>query len=85
MCSSDLDGKFTPARAYAEQLVKHHGTAAAKLFPALADYDEAIAAQAASLCHAAGKDLRSAEYQRALRDATRAVQHGWVSYAATVP
>jgi hypothetical protein len=82
---ADGDGKFTPARAYAEQLVKRHGTAAAKLFPALADYDEAIAAQAASLCHAAGKDLRSAEYQRALRDATRAVQHGWVSYAATVP
>ena len=82
---ADGDGKFTPARAYAEQLVKRHGTAAAKLFPALADYDEAVAAQAASLCHAAGKDLRSAEYQRALRDATRAVQHGWVSYAATVP
>ena len=44
---ADGDGKFTPARAYAEQLVKRHGTAAAKLFPALADYDEAVAAQAA--------------------------------------
>jgi hypothetical protein len=33
----------------------------------------------------AEKNLRGVEYQRALRDATRAVQHGWVNYAGTVP
>ena len=82
---ADGDGKFTSARAYAEQLVKRHGTAAAKLFPALAGYDEAIAGQAASLCHAAGKDLRSVEYVHALRKATTSVQRGWVSYAGTIP
>jgi hypothetical protein len=80
----DGDGKFTSARAYAEQLVKRHGTDAAQLFPALAGYDEAVAAQAASLCLAAGKDLRAVEFTRALRGAARPVQHGWVSYAGTV-
>ncbi len=80
----DGDGKFTHARAYAEQLVKRHGTDAVKLFPVLADYDEAVAAQAASLCHAAGKDLRSVEYSHALRSATQSIQRGWVSYAGTV-
>ncbi len=82
---ADGDGKFTSARAYAEQLVKRHGTDAAKLFPVLAGYDEAVAAQAASLCHAAGKDLRSVECVHALRNATSAVQRGWVSYAGTAP
>lgn len=80
----DGDGKFDSARAYAQQLVKLHGTDAAKLFPALTDYDEAVAAQAASLCHAAGKDLRSVEFMHAMRTATRSVQRGWVSYAGTV-
>ncbi|MEN9574607.1 MAG: hypothetical protein RL514_2462 [Verrucomicrobiota bacterium] len=81
----DGDGKFSSARAYAEQLVQRHGTDAAKLFPALAAYDEAVTAQAASLCHAAGKDLRSLEFTRAMRSAARQVQHGWVNYAGTVP
>ncbi len=81
---SDGDGKFTHARAYAEQLVKRHGTGAVKLFPALADYDEAVVAQAASLCHAAGKDLRSLEFMRAMRTATRPVQRSWVNYAGTL-
>jgi hypothetical protein len=80
----DGDGKFTSARAYAEQLVNRHGTDAAKLFPALAAYDEPVAAQAASLCHAAGKDLRSVEFMHAMRGAARQVQHGWVNFAGTV-
>lgn len=80
----DSDGKFTAARGYAEALVKRHGTDAAKLFPALTGYDEAVAAQAASLCHAAGKDLRSVEYARAMRGASRSVQRGWVDFAGTV-
>ena len=81
----DGDGKFTSARAYAEQLVKRHGTDAARLFPALAGYDQAVAAQAASLCHAAGKNLRSVEFAHAMREAPPAVQRGWVSFAGTVP
>lgn len=81
---ADGDGKFTPARAYAEELVKRHGMDAANLFPALAAYDEAVAVQAASLCHAAGKNLRAVEFQHAMRGAARQVQHGWVNYAGTV-
>lgn len=81
----DSDGKFTSARSYAEQLVARYGTSPTKLVPALANYDEAVATQAASLCHAAGVDLRSVEAVRALRQATRAVLHGWVSFAGTVP
>ncbi|NBR84562.1 MAG: hypothetical protein EB141_04140 [Verrucomicrobia bacterium] len=81
---ADGDGKFTSARAYAEQLVKRHGTDATKLFPALADYDESVAVQAMSLCHAAGKDLRSLEFKKAMRTATSAVQHALVNYAGTV-
>ncbi|MFA6544649.1 MAG: CehA/McbA family metallohydrolase [Limisphaerales bacterium] len=81
---ADGDGKFTPARAYAEELVKRHGTDAARLFPALAGYDAAVAAQAASLCHAAGKNLRSVEFAHAMREAPPAVQRGWVSFAGTV-
>lgn len=80
----DGDGNFTPARRYAERLVKQHGMSAAKLFPALASFDQAVAAQAASLCHAAGKDLRALEYAHALRTAAPAVQRGWSSYAGTV-
>lgn len=80
----DGDGSFTPARRYAERLVKQHGMTAAKLFPALARFDQAVAAQAASLCHAAGKDLRALEYAHAMRLAAPAVQRGWMSYAGTV-
>jgi len=82
---ADGDGKFTSARRYAEQLVARHGTSPAKIFPALAGHDEAVAAQAASLCHAAGVDLRSLEAVRALRAGARAAQRGWVSFAGTVP
>ena len=81
----DGDGCFTSARGYAERIVRWHGTSPAKLLPALAGHDEAVAAQAASLCHAAGVDLRSVEAVRAVRQAVRAVQHGWVSFAGTVP
>ena len=81
----DADGKFTAARGYAEQLVARHGPSPVKLLPALAGHDEAVVAQAAALCHAAGVDLRSLEAIRAMRQAPRAVQHGWVSYAGTVP
>lgn len=82
---ADGDGKFTAARSYAEQLVKRHGTVAAKLFPALANFDQAVAVQVASLCHAAGKDLRAIEFVHALRNAAPTVQRGWMTYAGTVP
>ena len=80
----DGDGKFTPARAYARTIVQKYGMEPATLLPALADYDQAVAARAASLCHAAGKDLRGAEFNRVLREAPPAVQHGFAAFISTL-
>jgi hypothetical protein len=55
------------------------------LIPALAKYDEAIAAQAASLCQAAGRDVRDAEFDRLLAVAPAAVGRGFATFAATLP
>src|SRR5262249_34332416 len=46
----DGDGKFTAPRAYAKELVRRAGGDSGKLIAELAKYDEAVAAQAASLC-----------------------------------
>ena len=46
----DGDGRFTAARTYAKRLVNEHGSDPAKLVSALNGFDEAVAAQAASLC-----------------------------------
>ena len=56
---ADGDGTFTAPRAWAKRLVERHGTDPAKLLPALAPFDEAVAAQAASLLHAAGVNVRA--------------------------
>lgn len=55
---ADGDGRFAAPRAWARRLVGKHGTDPAKLLPALAPFDEAVAAQAASLLQAAGVDVR---------------------------
>ncbi len=81
---ADGDGKFTAARDYAKLLVQHAGTEPDKLLPALASYDEAVAVQAASLCQAAGKDIRSLEFVRRLKSAAPHVQKGFAAFAATV-
>ncbi len=55
---ADGDGTFTAPRAWAKRLVERHGADPAKLLPALAPFDEAVAAQSASLLHAAGVNVR---------------------------
>jgi hypothetical protein len=82
---ADGDGKFTAARGYAAAIVEQTGTDPAKLLPALAKYDEAVSAQAASLCRAAGRDIRSAEFQHALKAAPQPVQRGFVALVTTLP
>ena len=79
----DGDGHFTPARAYAQSILQQTGPDPAKLFPALAGYDEAVAAQAAGLVQALGKEVRSQEYARYLNEAPAAVQRGFRAFAAT--
>ena len=80
---ADGDGRFTAARGYARQLVERHGTNPQNLLPALARFDEATAAQAASLCVAGGVDINSDSFRRALDSAEGSVRRGFESFAAT--
>ncbi|GDY21643.1 hypothetical protein LBMAG56_29900 [Verrucomicrobiota bacterium] len=77
---ADGDGKFTAARAYAQSLVARFGPTAQRLVPALADYDRAVATQAASLCHAAGVEVRTPVFGVALRLVPPAVGEGFVAF-----
>lgn len=81
---ADGDGKFTPARAYARTIIQQNGMEPAKLLPALAVFDEAVATQAASLCHSAGKDVRDAEFARSLQQSPAAVQRGFAAFFHTI-
>lgn len=78
---ADGDGKFTAPRAWAKRLVERHGTDPAKLLPALAPFDEAVASQAASLMHAAGANLRTLP----LDGLPPAVAQGIRAYVGTLP
>jgi hypothetical protein len=80
---ADGDGIFTPARGYARKLVERHGTDPQTLLPALVRFDEATAAQAASLCVAAGVDVGSEPFRRALDSVAEPVRRGFASFAAT--
>jgi len=53
--------------------------------PELANYDEAVSTQAASLCQAAGYDIRGGDFVRALKSASSAVRRGFAAFSATVP
>ncbi len=79
---ADGDGKFTAAREYARRLVVHQGTDPARLLPALDGYDEAVAAQAASLCSAAGAKLHEATFTAALTAAAPQAAAGFANYIA---
>jgi hypothetical protein len=81
----DGDGKFTAPRACAKAVVEKVGPDAAKVIPELAKYDEAVSAQAASLCQAAGKDVRSAEFEQVLKNGPPHVQRGFAAFAQTLP
>jgi hypothetical protein len=81
----DGDGKFTAPRVYAGQLVQRAGADAGKLLAELAKYDEAVASQAADLWQAAGRDIRSSEFEQALRGALQHVQRGFAEYRKTLP
>ena len=48
-------------------------------------FDEAVAAQAAGLCHAAGQDVRRGEFPRRLADASEPVRRGFARFATTLP
>lgn len=81
---ADGDGRFTAARAYARKLIEHHGLIPARLLPALDRYDEAVAAQAASLCAAQGVRIDAQEFSAALGSAAPQVQRGFAAFASTM-
>jgi hypothetical protein len=77
---ADGDGQFTAARKYAEQIVQNVGAEAANVIPALVNFDEAVAAQVASLCAAKGKDLHDREFTQHLSHAPKGVQAGFAAF-----
>jgi hypothetical protein len=77
---ADGDGTFSSARAYAERCVSQHGGDAKSLIAALADYDEAVAAQAASVCKDANIDIAAPRFVAELARAPRQVQNGFAKF-----
>jgi hypothetical protein len=74
---SDGDGKRSSAYDYALRLVKDRGTEVPKLVPALAGYDEAVAAQIAGLLHARGVSVNDAAVRAAAKEAGPHVERGF--------
>ena len=75
---------WTSPLAYALHVVEREGTDPDRLIPALADYDEAVAAQAAGLCQAAGHDVRGGGFPPHLAAAPEPVRRGFAAFAATL-
>jgi hypothetical protein len=78
---ADGDGRRTSAFAYAERLVMKHAAEVPALVRGLADYDEAVAAQAAALLYARGFPVRDAEMLSAARKAGAHVGRGFEAFA----
>jgi len=77
---ADGDGRFTSPRGYAAGLVSRAGPDPAKLIPLLDSFDQAVATQVASLCHAAGRDGRNAEWKRLLKSAPGHIRDGFEAF-----
>lgn len=81
LLDADSDGKFTPPRDYAKQLISKHGKNPEQLLASLEAYDEAVAAQVASLL--AQDQVEDATFRAALTKAAPQVQKGFRDYAAS--
>lgn len=73
----DGDGRYSSPRGLAQSILKHAGMEPAAMLHALAPYDEAVAAQAAGLCIAAGQDVRAPAFVRALEEVPEPVRRGF--------
>ena len=76
----DGNGRKTAANEYAQAVVKESGGDIRRLITRLADYDEAVASQAAHLSQSAGRSLLTEEAQEALKTASPKVVLGVRSY-----
>lgn len=81
---SDGDGKFTSPRALAAKILSMHDRDLAAVVSELGRYDEAVAAQAASLLQSRGTDIREELARRTLQNAAETVRRGFSAFAATV-
>jgi hypothetical protein len=79
---ADGDGKHTSAYEYAARLVRDAGGDFAKLCTLLADYDEAVAVQAAGVWAGGGDALLAAEIRAELARSAPQVRRGFASYLA---
>jgi hypothetical protein len=77
---ADDDGHYTSPRGVAQAVLTKFGVDPEKLLPALADYDEAVVTQAASLCEAQVVEIRGAAFQELLLRAAEHVQRGFANY-----
>jgi hypothetical protein len=82
---ADDDGVFTAPRGLATKVVAQHDKDVAAVVAELAHYDEAVAAQAASLLQARGTDVRADAVGRLLQNAAEPVRRGFAAFAATLP
>jgi hypothetical protein len=80
---ADGDGQFTAPRALAKKLLVESKNDLAKLLALLAKHDRAVAAQSASLCHAAAIDLNADASQALLKAAPESVRAAFMEYLAT--
>jgi hypothetical protein len=76
----DGDGERTSAFAYAERLLRETGAELPKLLRALADYDEAVAEQAAGLLQARGVAVQAPEVLAAAKQAGEPVGRGFQAF-----
>jgi hypothetical protein len=77
---ADGDGRWTSPREYAARVIDRTGIDPGALLPALAGYDEAVAAQAAELCQAAGRDIHDDDFTDRLDAADPSVRRGFAAF-----
>ena len=77
------DGKYNAPRAQARQLLAKHARDLIALFNALAQYDQAVGAQAAALLHQTGHDLNTPTLRRHWTR-TPSIQTGFTAYLGTL-
>jgi hypothetical protein len=77
---ADGSGQFTPAFEYATRLVEDSGNDFARLTSSLADYDEAVAAQAARIVHVRKLRTPAELLEAAARTDTPSIRNGFRAY-----
>ena len=77
---ADGDGGWSSPRYYAQLAIEFAGTEPSALFRFLERFDEAVATQAAALCHPTGGVERDPGFARALESAPPVVRRGFAAY-----